>query len=42
VACDTELRLAGLDPAEARVALDGVVGLPEQWRHAEAGRVLAF
>jgi peroxiredoxin family protein len=42
VACDTAVRLAGLDPARAAAALDGVVGLPELWRIARAGQVLAF
>lgn len=42
VACDTAVRLAGLDPARAAAALDGVVGLPELWRIARAGQVLAL
>jgi hypothetical protein len=42
VACDTELRLAGLDPGTARAALDAVRSLPEQWRGAAEGHVLAF
>ncbi len=42
VACDTVVRLAGLDPALAAAALDGVVGLPELWRLARAGQALAF
>ncbi len=42
VACDTVVRLAGLDPARAAAALDGVVGLPELWRLARAGQALAF
>jgi hypothetical protein len=42
VACDTELRLAGADPALARTALDAVRSLPEQWRAAAAGHVISF
>lgn len=42
VACDTAVRLAGLDPARAAAALDGIVGLPELWRLARAGQALAF
>ncbi len=42
VACDTELRLAGLDAEAARGALDAVRSLPEQWRFAADGHVLSF
>ncbi len=42
VACDTELRLAGFEPGDARGALDAVMGLPEQWRHAAEGHVVTF
>lgn len=42
VACDTAVRLAGLDPARAAAALDGIVSLPELWRLARAGQALAF
>ncbi len=42
VACDTAVRLAGLDPARAVAALDGMVSLPELWRLAQRGQVLAF
>ncbi len=42
VACETELRLAGIDPAVARPALDAVRSLPDQWRVAGQGHVLAF
>jgi peroxiredoxin family protein len=42
VACDTAVRLAGLDPARVAQALDGIVSLPELWRLAQAGRVLAL
>ena len=42
VACDTEITLAGLDLEAARASLDAVRSLPEQWRAAAAGHVLAF
>ena len=42
VACETEVRLAGLTPEAARRTLDGLRSLPEQWRGAVEGRVLAF
>ncbi len=42
VACDTAVRLAGLEPARAAAALDGIVSLPELWRLARAGQALAF
>lgn len=42
VACDTALRLAGFEPAAASARLDAVVGLPELWRLAGAGRVLSL
>lgn len=42
VACETAVRLAGLDPETARAALDGLEPLPSLWRLAQAGRVLAF
>jgi len=42
VACETAVRLAGLDPPAARAALDGLEPLPEQWRLARAGRAIAF
>jgi hypothetical protein len=42
VACDTELRLAGLDPELARPRLDAIRSLPEQWRAASEGHVLGF
>jgi predicted peroxiredoxin len=40
VACDTALRLAGVDPAAAVPPLDGVVSLPSLWRLAQGGRAL--
>jgi peroxiredoxin family protein len=42
VACDTAVKLAGLEPARAAAALDAIVGLPELWRLARAGQALAF
>ncbi len=42
VACDTAVRLAGLDPDRAAAALDGVMGLPQLWRIARAGQAVAF
>ena len=42
VACETAVRLAGLDPAAARQVLDGLEPLPSLWRRAQGGRALAF
>jgi peroxiredoxin family protein len=42
VACETELRLSGIDPAAALPLLDAVRSLPEQWRAAAGGHVLGF
>lgn len=42
VACETAVRLAGLDPEVARAALDGLEPLPSLWRLAQAGRALSF
>jgi hypothetical protein len=42
VACDTAIRLGGIDPGEARRRLDGVRSLPELWRGAAGGRILAL
>jgi hypothetical protein len=42
VACDTELRMVGIDPEEARPSLDAIRSLPEQWRAAAEGHVLGF
>jgi len=42
VACETALRLAGLDPEGARHLLDGIRSLPDQWAHGSGGRVLSF
>jgi peroxiredoxin family protein len=42
VACETAIRLAGLEPEVARAALDGLDPLPSLWRMAQAGRCLCF
>ena len=42
VACDTELRIIGIDPEEAGSSLDAIRSLPEQWRAAAEGHVLGF
>jgi peroxiredoxin family protein len=42
VACDTALRLAGLDPRAAVPPLDEVVSLPSLWRLAQSGRALTL
>lgn len=42
VACDTELRMAGIDPERAAPLLDAVRSLPDQWRTAGQGHVLSF
>ncbi len=42
VACDTAVRLAGLDPAAAAPSLDGLEPLPSLWRTAREGRALTF
>jgi peroxiredoxin family protein len=40
VACDTAVRLAGLDPAAIAGAVDGIESLPTLWRAARDGRAL--
>lgn len=42
VACETAVRLAGLDPAALGGAVDRVVTLPQLWREAQAGRQIAI
>jgi peroxiredoxin family protein len=42
VACETAVRVAGLDPEAARGALDGLEPLPSLWRLAQQGRALSF
>lgn len=41
VACDTLVRIAGLEPGAA-TQLDESLGLPSIWRHARAGRTVTF
>ncbi len=38
VACDTAVRLAGLDPEAIRGAVDRIVTLPSLWKAARDGR----
>jgi predicted peroxiredoxin len=42
VACDTALRLAGVDPEAAVPPLDAVVSLPSLWRLAQGGRAITI
>ncbi|GAO04536.1 hypothetical protein [Anaeromyxobacter sp. PSR-1] len=42
VACDTAVRLAGLDPDHVLGRLDAIDTLPSLWRAARAGRALTF
>jgi len=42
VACETAVRLAGLDPEVARTRLDGLEPLTSLWRLAQQGRALTF
>jgi peroxiredoxin family protein len=42
VACETAVRLAGLDPEVARRRLDGMDPLPSLWRLAQQGVALTF
>jgi len=42
VACETAIRVAGLDPDAVRPRLDAVRGLPELWHQSAGGRVLTF
>jgi peroxiredoxin family protein len=42
VACDTAVRLAGLEPAAARPFLDGIVTLPSLWKAARDGRQIVL
>jgi peroxiredoxin family protein len=37
VACDTAVRLAGLDPDALRGTIDGIVTLPQLWKAAREG-----
>jgi peroxiredoxin family protein len=40
VACDTAVRLAGLDPSALSGIVDRVVGLLQLWLEARGGRLL--
>ena len=42
VACETAVRLAGLEPEAVRTRLDGLEPLPSLWRLAQQGRALSF
>lgn len=42
VACDTAVRLAGLDPASVGGSLDGVRSLPSLWKTARDGRAVVI
>lgn len=42
VACDTVVRLAGLDPVAARTRLDRIASLPALLAEAREGRVIRF
>ena len=42
VACETAVRLAGLEPSAVLPALDALEPLPSLWRTASEGRVVAF
>ncbi len=42
VACETAVRLAGLEPAVVVPALDGLESLPALWRTASEGRAMVF
>jgi peroxiredoxin family protein len=42
VACETAVRLVGLDPGAVTPPLDALMSLPALWRLAEGGRLLSF
>lgn len=42
VACDTAVRLAGLDPERVRGGLDAIVTLPQLWKAAREGRQIVI
>jgi peroxiredoxin family protein len=42
VACDTAVRLAGLEPGAVRPLLDDVTTLPSLWRTARAGQAMTI
>jgi peroxiredoxin family protein len=42
VACDTAVRLAGLEHDDIRPHIDAIATLPSLWREAQSGRALVF
>ncbi|HET8541743.1 MAG TPA: hypothetical protein VFL83_17825 [Anaeromyxobacter sp.] len=42
VACDTAVRLAGLEPEAIRGAVDRIVTLPSLWKLGQDGRLVAI
>jgi peroxiredoxin family protein len=42
VACDTAVRLAGLEPEAIRGTVDGIVTLPALWKLAREGRQISI
>ncbi len=42
VACDTAVRLAGLDPDAIRGTIDGIATLPALWKAARDGRQISI
>ncbi len=42
VACDTAVRLAGLDPAALGAAIDRIETLPSLWKKAREGRAVVI
>ncbi len=42
VACDTAVRLAGLDPETIRPAIDGIASLPSLWKAAREGQLVVI
>lgn len=42
LACETIVKLSGLDPDRARTRLDEVTGLQAVWKRTEGARVLTF
>ena len=42
VACETAVRLAGLEVERARAALDALEPITSQWRRAQSGRAVSY
>jgi peroxiredoxin family protein len=42
VACDTAVRLAGLDPQTIGPSIDGIASLPSLWKSAREGRLVVI